>query len=58
MGGRETVRLPLADRVRLEEDGELDDDNDELENALTVRPLQLLPSLLCLDSLGQGETVI
>lgn len=40
----ETMILTLADRTILDEKGELDDDADELENALVVR--FLIPCLL------------
>ena len=38
MGEGETVIMTLADRAILDERGELDDDNDELENVLAVCP--------------------
>lgn len=37
LGEGETMILTLADRNILDERGEVDEDNDELENALVVR---------------------
>lgn len=50
LGEGETMILTLADRNILDEHGEVDEDKDELENALVVRPsltAQLIRCLLC-----------
>ena len=49
LGEGETMILTLADRNILDEHGEVDADKDELENALVVCVLQLLPP--CADSM-------
>ena len=47
LGEGETMILTLADRNILDEHGEVDADKDELENALVVRALCLLPLHAC-----------